>query len=54
MSSSSRLLDSRGRVIGVNSQAEATGIGYAVPVDTVKQAVRRLRRDGGGRRGGRD
>jgi S1-C subfamily serine protease len=35
------LLDSRGRVIGVNTaiRQEAEGIGFAVPVDTVKRIV---------------
>ena len=42
-SSGGPLVDDRGRVIGVNSQAEASGIGYAVPVDTLKRVVRRLR-----------
>ena len=41
-SSGGPLLDARGRVIGVNSQAEASGIGYAVPVDTLKRVVQRL------------
>ena len=36
-SSGGPLLDARGRVIGVNSQAEAPGIGYAVSVDAVKK-----------------
>ena len=31
------LLDARGRVIGVMSQADAPGIGYAVSVDDVKE-----------------
>jgi S1-C subfamily serine protease len=43
-SSGGPLLDARGRVIGVSSQAEAAGIGYAVPVDTLKRVVRRLSR----------
>lgn len=42
-SSGGPLIDDRGRVIGVNSQAEGSGIGYAVPVDTLKRVVRRLR-----------
>lgn len=35
------LLDSRGRVIGVNTavRQDAQGIGFAIPVDTVKQVV---------------
>ena len=35
------LLDSRGRVIGVNTavRQDAQGIGFAVPIDTVKQVV---------------
>ncbi len=47
------LLDGLGRVIGVNSQIETggagegnIGIGFAVPVDTVKEVVPRLRKDG--------
>ena len=47
------LLDAQGRVIGVNSQIETggtgsgnIGIGFAVPVDTVKEVVPRLRKDG--------
>jgi S1-C subfamily serine protease len=42
------LLDARGRVIGVNSQGRggASGIAFAVPVDTLKSVVRDLRRDG--------
>ena len=40
------LLDARGRVIGVNSQGRggASGIAFAVPVDTVKRVVDRLLR----------
>jgi S1-C subfamily serine protease len=47
------LLDAQGRVIGVNSQIAdgATGgnvgVGFAVPVDTLKEVVPRLRREGG-------
>jgi S1-C subfamily serine protease len=39
------LLDADGRVIGVNSQAHegASGIGYAVPVDTLKKVLPSLR-----------
>jgi S1-C subfamily serine protease len=40
------LLDAAGRVIGVNSQGRAGGIAFAVPVDTVKDVVAALRRDG--------
>jgi putative serine protease PepD len=41
------LLDGHGRVVGVNSQIESgsgsnVGIGYAVPVDTVKEVVSQL------------
>ncbi len=41
------LLDSKGRVIGVNSQIEAgsnanSGVGFAVPVSTIKQVVPQL------------
>ena len=41
------LLDAEGRVIGVNSQiassvAPDSGVGFAVPVDTVKQVVPQL------------
>jgi S1-C subfamily serine protease len=47
-SSGGPLLDAAGRVIGVmaQSEAEATGIGYAIPVDTLKRVVPELRRDG--------
>ncbi len=38
------LLDARGRVIGVLSQRRGEGIAFAVPVDTVKRVVARLRR----------
>ena len=45
------LLDAAGRVIGVNSQIASTtgasiGIGYAVPSNTVRQVVPRLRAGG--------
>ena len=50
------LLDSRGLVVGVNAQIRTsgseggtpgnTGIGFAVPIDTVKEVVPRLRKDG--------
>ena len=38
------LLDAAGRVIGVISQARGDGIGFAVPVDTLKRVVSDLRR----------
>lgn len=40
------LLDARGRVIGINAQVAApgnTGIGYAVPVNTVRRVVAQLK-----------
>jgi len=45
------LLDASGRVIGVNSQIASenggnVGIGYAVPVNTVRYVVRELKADG--------
>jgi putative serine protease PepD len=45
------LLDRNGRVVGVTSQIESTtggnvGIGYAVPIDTVRKVVDALQRDG--------
>jgi S1-C subfamily serine protease len=46
------LLDSAGRVIGVNSQIEASGgngnvgIGFAVPIDTVREVAQQLIEDG--------
>ena len=42
------LLDSQGRVIGVNTayNASVAGIGFAVPVNTVKRVVPRLIKDG--------
>jgi len=42
------LLDSQGRVIGVNMayNANVAGIGFAVPVNTVKRVVPRLIKDG--------
>jgi S1-C subfamily serine protease len=47
------LLDASGRVIGVNSQIETggsgngnVGIGFAVPIDTAKEVIPRLRKDG--------
>ena len=50
------LLDARGRVIGVNAQiatngADAnSGVGFAIPVNTVKSVVPRLSKDGAIRR----
>ena len=45
------LLDSRGRVIGINSQIESTGgggegVGFAVPADTVRRSIAQLREQG--------
>jgi S1-C subfamily serine protease len=47
------LIDARGRVIGVNSQIETggassgfVGIGFAVPIDTVKEVIPQLRSKG--------
>src|SRR5215217_9670066 len=45
------LLDAEGRVIGVNSQIasssrQSSGVGFAVPSDTVKEVVPQLVRDG--------
>jgi len=47
------LLDARGRVIGVNAQIRTNGtdsgnigIGFAVAVDTLKEVIPRLRKDG--------
>jgi S1-C subfamily serine protease len=45
------LLDARGRVLGINAQIQTTsgegsGVGFAVPVDTVKRSLSQLRRDG--------
>jgi S1-C subfamily serine protease len=46
------LLDADGRVIGINSQIATngsdanTGVGFAVPIDTVRQVVPRLKADG--------
>jgi putative serine protease PepD len=48
-SSGGPLLNVRGEVIGVNTQVEAGaggGIGYAVPVDTVKEVIAGLLEDG--------
>jgi S1-C subfamily serine protease len=45
------LLDGHGRVLGINAQIETesgdgSGVGFAVPVDTVRQSIDQLRRDG--------
>ena len=47
------LIDAAGRVIGINSQIEtgtggggSVGIGFAVPIDTAKQILPALKRDG--------
>jgi S1-C subfamily serine protease len=47
------LLDGRGRVIGVNAQIETggggrfnVGVGFAVAIDTAKEVIPRLRREG--------
>ncbi len=45
------LVDAEGRVLGINSQIRSTGgggegVGFAVPVDTVRRALAALRRDG--------
>jgi len=42
------LVNSQGYVIGVNTaiDARAQGIGFAIPVDNVKQIVEQLERDG--------
>ena len=45
------LLDSQGRVVGVNSQIQSesggnVGIGYAVPIETAREIVDELREDG--------
>jgi S1-C subfamily serine protease len=51
------LLDGQGRVIGVNSQIRTngsnanSGVGFAVPVDTVKEVVPQLERNGRVERG---
>ena len=42
------LLDARGRVIGINSQIRSSsggneGVGFAVPIDTVKHSLAQLR-----------
>jgi S1-C subfamily serine protease len=45
------LLDAHGRVIGINSQIKSSGggsvgVGFAVPVDTVRRSIQQLRADG--------
>jgi S1-C subfamily serine protease len=45
------LVNARGQVVGINSQIRSTGgggegVGFAVPVDTVKRSLAQLRRDG--------
>jgi 2-alkenal reductase len=45
------LLDAQGRVIGINAQIKSEsgggeGVGFAIPVDTVRRSLRELRRDG--------
>jgi S1-C subfamily serine protease len=45
------LLDARGRVLGINAQirttsGEGSGVGFAIPVDTVKRSVDQLRSSG--------
>ena len=45
------LLDARGRVIGINAQIKSQsgggeGVGFAIPVDTVRRSLRELRDDG--------
>ena len=45
------LLDAHGRVLGINAQiqtetGDGSGVGFAVPVDTVKRSLDQLRRDG--------
>jgi S1-C subfamily serine protease len=45
------LLDERGRVIGINAQIKSEsgggeGVGFAIPVDTVRRSLRELRADG--------
>lgn len=45
------LLDAKGRVLGINSQIETasgsgSGVGFAVPVDTVRRSLGQLRRSG--------
>jgi S1-C subfamily serine protease len=45
------LLDARGRVLGINAQirttsGESSGVGFAIPVDTVKRSIDQLRSSG--------
>jgi len=45
------LLDAKGRVLGINAQIRSTsgggeGVGYAIPVDTVRRSLRELRAKG--------
>ncbi len=45
------LLDARGRVVGINSQIQTSGggsegVGFAVPIDTIKLSLRQLRAHG--------
>jgi S1-C subfamily serine protease len=45
------LLDGRGRVIGINSQIKSSGggsvgVGFAIPVDTVRRAIEQIRTHG--------
>jgi S1-C subfamily serine protease len=45
------LLNGRGQVLGINSQIKSTsgggeGVGFAIPVDTVRRSLRDLRSDG--------
>jgi S1-C subfamily serine protease len=45
------LLDAHGRVLGINAQIKSQsgggeGVGFAIPVDTVKRSLRELRADG--------
>jgi len=45
------LLDTRGRVIGINAQIKSEsgggeGVGFAIPVDAVERSLRELRQDG--------
>ena len=45
------LLDGRGRVLGINAQiqtstGDGSGVGFAVPADTVSRSLAQLRRDG--------
>jgi 2-alkenal reductase len=45
------LLDARGRVLGINAQirtnsGEGSGVGFAVPVDTVRRSLDQLRKSG--------